>query len=419
MGDIWAIISLAAMILVVVIANKKNMNVGLVGIAMAMLIGTMAGLTYKQIIGGFNTSLFIRSIGMQSMIVVAKMNGALESISKRIIKVGCGRAIKALPIFLFVALLICEWMGTGIFSMSLPVLCALAFEMGMPVLKIAGIGLITMVGGGTSPYAPPGVVLRGLAEEAGLTVNLWNTAFSGAIVSSLFFVAFYFIFGWHKEKPIQLDSNEKLAPITWKQWASICGYLVFVFCNLVLNLDLGIAPIIISIILCLAGVGDGTQLLKRLPFNSLIMVGGMTIMVGVVGNLGGIDLITKGLTIVATKTLAPGLLSVIASSMSLISSAQAVVMPTLVPTVSGLVEAIPGLSVQSLITAIGLGAYATGISPMSTTGANVLANYGTIFSPTPAEEKKLFNQLLIMACGSALAYALAGFIGIYSIILFQ
>jgi len=167
------------------------------------------------------------------------------------------------------------------------------------------------------------------------------------------------------------------------------------------------------------GVAEGKQLIKRLPFNSLIMVGGMTILVGVVGDLGGIDLITKGLTMIATKTLAPGLISVIASAMSVISSAQAVVMPTLVPTVSGLTEAIPGLSPQALVTAIGLGAYATGVSPMSTTGANVLANYGTIYSPTPDQEKKLFNELLIMAAGSAIAYAIAGFVGIYSIILFQ
>lgn len=149
------------------------------------------------------------------------------------------------------------------------------------------------------------------------------------------------------------------------------------------------------------------------------MVGGMTVMVGVVSTLGGIDLITNGLTMVATKTLAPGLLSLIASCMSVISSAQGVVMPTLVPTVNGLVEAIPGLSVQSLVTAIGLGAYATGISPLSTTGGNVLANFGTVYSPKPEEEKKLFNQLLILAVASMAAYTLAGFIGIYSIILFN
>ena len=207
--------------------------------------------------------------------------------------------------------------------------------------------------------------------------------------------------------------------MTWKQWATIAGYLIFVFCNLVLKLDTGVTPIIIAIILCLMGVGDGSQLLRKLPFNSLIMVGGMTVMVGVVSTLGGIDLITNGLTMVATKTLAPGLLSLIASCMSVISSAQGVVMPTLVPTVNGLVEAIPGLSVQSLVTAIGLGAYATGISPLSTTGGNVLANFGTVYSPKPEEEKKLFNQLLILAVASMAAYTLAGFIGIYSIILFN
>ena len=70
MGDTWAIISLLSMIVVVFVANKKNINVGLVGIAMAMFIGTIAGLKYKQIIGGFNTTLFIRAMGMQAMIVV-------------------------------------------------------------------------------------------------------------------------------------------------------------------------------------------------------------------------------------------------------------------------------------------------------------------------------------------------------------
>lgn len=82
-------------------------------------------------------------------------------------------------------------------------------------------------------------------------------------------------------------------------------------------------------------------------------------------------------------------------------------MPTLVPTVNGLMETIPGLSVQSLVTAIGLGAYATGILPLSTTGGNVLANFGTVYSPKPDEEKKLFNQLLILAVASMAAYALA------------
>ena len=108
-----------------------------------------------------------------------------------------------------------------------------------------------------------------------------------------------------------------------------------------------------------------------------------------------------------------------ASGMSVISSAQGVVMPTLIPTVPGFVEAVPGVSAQSLVSAVGLGAYATGISPLSTTGANVMANYGTVYAPDAKEEKKLFNQLLIMAGCCWLGYTIAGLLGLYNIVLFK
>ncbi len=201
MSNIWAIVSLLALFVVVFVANKKKMNVGLLGIAMAMLLGTLAGMRYKDIISGFNTSLFLRAIAMQSLIVIAKMNGTLEAISKRIIKVGCGKAIRALPIILYICLMICEFLGTGIYTMAVPILCAIAYEMGMPVLKILSIGLICTTGGGCSPYAYPGIVLRNLAEAAGLSINLWNTAVSGSIVSTVIFIGLYFFFGWHKEAP--------------------------------------------------------------------------------------------------------------------------------------------------------------------------------------------------------------------------
>lgn len=119
------------------------------------------------------------------------------------------------------------------------------------------------------------------------------------------------------------------------------------------------------------------------------------------------------------QTLAPAIMSFVASSLSVISSAQSVVMPTLVPTVLGIVEAIPGVTAQSLISAIGLGAYATGASPLSTTGANVMANLGTVYQPTAEEEKKLFNQLLIFAAVSLVTYTIAGIVGVYSVALFH
>lgn len=414
----WTIVSLITLVLVVVIANKRNINIGLVGLAAAMLVGTLAGLPCKKILSGFNVTLFLRTLGIQSLICVAKYNGTLEALSKRIIKVGCGRAMRFLPVFLFVAILLCEYAGTGVFNLVLPILCALGFELGMPVLKVAAIGLLTMLGGGLSPFAPPGVTLSTLAGEAGCSINQWNTAISGTIVASILFVIFYFAFGWHKEKPRTM-AEVSIAPLNWQQKATLLGYAVFVFANIVLGIDLTITPIIIAMFLCIVGAGDGTQLIKRLPWNAMVMVGGMTVMVGVVSELGGVGLISQGLALVANKWTAPGLMTGLAGLTSVISSASGVVMPTFVPTVPGIAELIPGVSVQGLVSSIGLGSYATSFSPMSTVGANVLANYGTVYAPSPEEEKKVFNQLLLFALIGWTAYTLAGLCGLYNIQFFH
>ena len=76
---------------------------------------------------------------------------------------------------------------------------------------------------------------------------------------------------------------------------------------------------------------------------------------------------------------------------------------------------LPGVPIQSLVTAIGLGSYSTAVSPMSTIGANVLANYGTIYNPDDKEQKKEFNTLLLFAAIGLVVFTLAGFLGLYNI----
>lgn len=416
--NMWAILSLAALVAVIIIANKKNINIGLVGMAAAMLVGTLAGMKNKEIMSGFNSMLFLRMLGMQCLICVAKYNGTLEALAQRIIKIGCGKAIRLLPLILFVAMLLCEYAGTAVFALMLPIMCALAYEMGMPVLKLAALGLLSMWGGALSPFAPPGVTLSSLASEAGCSINQWNAAISGTIVAFILFIVFYIAYGWYKETPKNVHFME-ITPMTWQNKLTLLGYALFIFCNLVLGLDMAVTPVIIAIVLCIVGAGDGKQMVKRLPWSSLIMVGGMTIMVGVVSSLGGVDLISQGIALVANKWIAPALLNAIAGMMSIISSASGVVMPTLVPTVPELVNLIPGASTQSLVTAIGLGAYATAVFPMSSVGANVLANYGTVYNPSEEEQKKVFNGLLIFAVIGWFAFTLAALLGLYGIHFFS
>ena len=119
----WAIVSLVSLVIVIIIANKKNINIGLVGMAVALLVGTLGGMSYKDILGGFNALLFLRMMGMQCLICVAKYNGTMEALAQRIIKIGCGRAIRLFPVILYAGLVLCEYAGTAMFLLILPVLC--------------------------------------------------------------------------------------------------------------------------------------------------------------------------------------------------------------------------------------------------------------------------------------------------------
>lgn len=410
----WDIISLIALIGVIIIANKKNINIGLVGMAVALLIGTLGGMSYREILGEFNALLFLRMLGMQCLICVAKYNGTMEALAQRIIKIGCGRAIRLFPIILYVGLVLCEYAGTAMFLLILPVLCELAYVMKIPVQKVVGIGLLEVWAGSFAPFSLPAITLSTVAMEANYTHNSWNTAIAGTIIATLLFIVFYFVYGWHKEVPREVG-NIKLNPLTWQHKLTLIGYMTFILGNLFLGLDIAVIAMVIAMVLCIAGVGDGKQLIKRLPWNSLFTVGGMTIMVGVVSSLGGISLISQGISGISNKTIAPAVMCGVAGLMSVVSSASGVVMPTLISVAVELSTLIPGVSIQSLITAIGLGSYSTAISPMSTVGANVLANFGTIYNPNDKELKKEFNTLLLFAAIGWIVFTLAGFLGLYNI----
>lgn len=91
--EYWAIISLIGLVVVVVISNVKNINVGLVGFAMAMLLGTLSGLPIKEVYGSFNTKIFLQMLGMQVLIVVARNNGTMNILANAVMKLTKGKLI--------------------------------------------------------------------------------------------------------------------------------------------------------------------------------------------------------------------------------------------------------------------------------------------------------------------------------------
>ena len=416
MSNTWAIVSLLGLIVVVILANWKNINVGLVGFAMAMLLSTIAGLKLKDVYGSFNTQIFLRMLGMQVLIVIARTNGTMKILANAVMKVTRGKAIRLLPIVLYIAMGMGGWFNLGINAALTPLLYVIGVEMGFSNhLTLGFCGMFNLFSWGISPYSMGGLNLAAYAAEQGYTLNLWAGAFTSCLVGSIMFFAMYFYLGWHKMEPkeIKLAEGEKLE-FGYKQIMTLLGFVAFVVMNLVFKVDMMVTPIVVAIILLCIGCGDSKIIIKEIPWNSLIMIGGMTVYVGIIKLMGGVDLLSGFIVKVANKTIAPAVMNLLCAFMSVFASGNGVVIPTMSATVSGLAAAIPGLSVPAMFWAVVIGANATPMSPMSTVGATALSYYSAAAKPSDEEFKKAFNRQFIVAIIAMLWSTLAALLGMYA-----
>ena len=411
----WAIISLIGLIVIIVIANVKNINVGIVGLAMAFFIGTMGGMKLKNIYNSFNLQIFLRMMGMQVLIVIARNNGTLNILGNLVLKAAKGKAIRLLPIILYFGIGVASWFQLGLSNVLTPLIFAMAFELGFKdPFKLGFVTFFTMFAWGISPYSMQGLNIAAYAEEQGYALNLWHGAFNMALMGTVLFIALYLYHGWHKMEPISLKEREQVKLVR-DQILTLVGFVTFIICNLFLKIDMMVTPICAGVVLLCLGCGDPDKVVRGIPWSTLIMIGGMTVYVGVISGFGGVELISTGIAAVANRAIAPAVMTMICGVMSLFSSGNGVVIPTMSATISSLAESIPGLNISTMFWAVVIGANATAISPMSTIGANSMAYYSACYSPTEKENKKSFNKLFLYA-GLFLVWAsVASSLGIVSI----
>lgn len=110
-------------------------------------------------------------------------------------------------------------------------------------------------------------------------------------------------------------------------------------------------------------------------------------------------------------------MAIAAGLMSFFSSGLGVVFPTLIPTASGLAASIGGVTALELVSVIVIGGTVSGFTPISTTGALIMAG---VAQQEDADEKfpqnRLFVELFAVSFIALAVLAVFAFIGIYKII---
>jgi di/tricarboxylate transporter len=161
-----------------------------------------------------------------------------------------------------------------------------------------------------------------------------------------------------------------------------------------------------AVALTLVRAADDHEAIKGMPWGAILMVCGVTVLIGLLERTGGMDIFTGLLTSVATEATIIPFIGVTVGLISAYSSTSGVVLPAFLPTVPGLIENLGGGSALALASTMNVAGHLVDVSPLSTIGALCIASV-----PAGDASRRLFNQLLawglsMTVVGAALCWLL-------------
>ena len=409
------IISLIALLAAIIIGFVRNANVGILCMGFSMVLGLVFGLDAKEILSGFSSSLFIQMVGITYLFAIINSNGTLELLAHKMVGM-VGKKKALIPFVMYIlGFLICAVGPGAIPSLAIiPVIAIpVAVSAGINPIMTAIIGDLGVMSGRMSPLTPEAAVVRELMEEQGIVGNT-IPIMTGMTITALIVVVLVYIYykGWKVEKR-EDETEEALPKFNGKQWLSLAGLLILAVGVLFFSWNVGLTGFLVGSVLIVLGCGEEKKAIKGIPWNVILMVLGVGILMNVISISGGIDIMVSALEKIMGHRTAAMIMAVTAGFMSFFSSGLGVVFPTLIPTASGLASGL-GVGAVELVTVIVIGGTVSGFTPISTTGALIMAG---VAQQENAEEKfpqnRLFVELFAVSFIALAVLAIMAVIGVY------
>lgn len=414
-----ALLSLLFLVAVLVLGFWKKVNMGFLAMGMALIIARLGGIPDKTVIANFSTSLFISLVGPAFLFSMAVSNGTMDLLAKKMLCL-VGKNTWCIPLLLSLMTFALSAMGCGnipTFSIILPLGIALAVELGIDVIAMGLIITLACNMGCMSPIANGGIIAAGLAAETPYAGQIsWPLFAECGLVWIIITLALFFIYKLYKPGTEQLTMLNDVHPFSKNQKFTLLACLAVVVVVFAFGVNIGLAAPLAAIILCIFGVAKDKDAIKIMPWGTFILVCGVNMLMAVVRALGGIDLLVNGLTSVMNSSTARPVMALASGVMSWFSSTTGVVMPALIPTVTGILEQFPGAGYGPLVASITATSFLAAFSPASTGGAGIMAQYA-IFKKDDGEQdtNKLFMRLFLTSIACVLASVLFSFVGLYNI----
>ena len=419
-----AAISLSALVAALVISCFSEINIGILAIVFAWIVGVyFGGMKVDQVIAGFPTALFLTLVGLTLLFAQAQVNGTLDRFARRAVHLCRGNA-GVIPMMFFVMTAFISSIGPGNVAST-----ALMAPLGMAVagrFNISPFLMTIMIANGASagslsPIAPTGVVVNGLVAKMGITNVQWPIYLNNLMIHTIVAFAGYFLFGGLTlfarrgavaPAPVaaagvgaflgsdraairESDRHPSLTPdideasFAARHWLTLAMIATLVVGAIVFQVNVGMAAFACALVLTFARAADDGEAVKRMPWKVILMVTGVTVLVALLEKTGGLDLFSNFLARLATPATSTLVTAFFTGLISIYSSTTGVVLPALIPTVPGLIEKMGGGDPMAIISSMNSAGHLVDVSPLSTLGALCLAA-----APPGTDTRRLFNQLM-------------------------
>lgn len=386
-------ISLAALLLVIVVSCFSKLNVGILSLVAAWIIGVyFGGMKLDLVLAGFPVQLFLTLAGMTLLFAQAQNNQTLEKIAHQAVRLCRGNS-GMIPVLFFFAAAALASVGPGNISTTAllaPIAMSVAGRAGIPLFLMA-----LMVGNGAnagslSPFAPTGIIVTGLMNKAGLGGHEFATYIYNLMAHSFVALTGYALFGGRKLFSQQYQGAEEAPPsFNRTNWITTTVILALLLSVSVFKVSVGMGAFAGAIVLALTRAADTSEAIMKMPWNVIIMVSGVTVLTALLERTQGIELFTDLLAHVSTPNTVTGMVAFLTGLVSVYSSTSSVVLPAFLPTVPGLAIRLGGIDPMAIASSMNIGSHLVDVSPLSTIGALCIAAV-----PYGEDTRPLFNKLL-------------------------
>lgn len=397
-----ALLSVGVLVLVVLVATVRPVNMGALAFVAAFVVGgVVGGESAEDVLSAFPADIFVVLVGVTYLFAIARSNGTVGWVIEATFRAVHGKAAAIPWVFFLLSTLLC---GIGALP---PAVAVILMPVGMTIAAAHGVRpllVAIMVGmGGTagsfSPLGLLGVIVRGIQARNDLPVDanllfLATLAFGVAAAGG----AALLVRRRPTEMPAQHGPGTATAPATSapasrrptiSQGATLVGITVLVVGALGFGIAIGFLALTIAVALTLAFPRSSSDVLKDVSWGVVLLITGVLTYVGVLQRNGTIDWAGASVASVGSPLVAALLVCVIGAVVSAFASTTgilAAVVPITVPlAASGSVSAV------GIITALAISSSLVDVSPFSTGGAIAMAN------AEENERASIYRGLLLFA----------------------